>query len=725
MPSRTWNIGIVGTFDVQNYGDLLFPIIAQRELEERLGKVNLVPLSYERRSDAAWPFDVASIADLPEILVGLDGLLVGGGFLVRFDKDVAPGYGAPPGVHHPSGYWLTPSLLALQHDVPLIWNAPGMHCNDIPAWAEPLIGLVASQAAYLAVRDSPSRNTLLAAGVDRVVEVPDTAFGLARMAEDSTSVELKTVLNQAGIVGPYVVVQAALSSQSFMNAVTSNRISASGIQFLALPIGPVLGDHPNVLANLPGVKCLDSWPDPLLLAEVVRHAEAVVGHSYHLLISAACAGVPGLATEPLDSGKYKALSDLGIHGPAAWLTDDFSLLLGRRARPTSIDDRLRRLELHWDHVAEAIQAGNRSTRPALDRFWQGLPSLLEESAQRSEVLSERLRATIAALETKAIRQDERLLELEAQIEVNNEGRAELTAEVAGLRALDEQRGLELVRMEAIGRLARAENLARYDEVAGLLRSRSWRVTAPLRRLAQRFGRPEPIPSLLDFRQLLAATLCENPWEFVEVRDLFPPAVLRSLAEHCPTDHFRRVVGYGGEKDYSYDSREVVPFGKNAVSHASLLHPLWRALAADLLSPQYRSAMSLLSGLDLTGAALEVNLLNYQAGDLLGPHVDLPEKLVTHDIFVTADWPQSDGGCLRILRSPDQNDVHAELLPEVGNSVVLKRSDHSWHSATRVSDTAVRSRRVLTATFYQPGSISHMWPQGESVHVRNLSVDGRG
>ena len=37
MGERQWEIGICGTFDVANYGDLLFPLIAESELTERLG----------------------------------------------------------------------------------------------------------------------------------------------------------------------------------------------------------------------------------------------------------------------------------------------------------------------------------------------------------------------------------------------------------------------------------------------------------------------------------------------------------------------------------------------------------------------------------------------------------------------------------------------------------------------------------------------------------------
>ena len=38
MEERRWEVGMCGTFDVANYGDLLFPLIAESELTERLGR---------------------------------------------------------------------------------------------------------------------------------------------------------------------------------------------------------------------------------------------------------------------------------------------------------------------------------------------------------------------------------------------------------------------------------------------------------------------------------------------------------------------------------------------------------------------------------------------------------------------------------------------------------------------------------------------------------------
>ena len=88
-------VGICGTFDVANYGDLLFPLLAEAELRQRLGAINMHRFSYHAKAKGEWPFEVRSVSELPETIGRLDGLLIGGGHLIRFDKEVAPGYGPP------------------------------------------------------------------------------------------------------------------------------------------------------------------------------------------------------------------------------------------------------------------------------------------------------------------------------------------------------------------------------------------------------------------------------------------------------------------------------------------------------------------------------------------------------------------------------------------------------------------------------------------------------
>jgi lipopolysaccharide transport system ATP-binding protein len=176
----------------------------------------------------------------------LDGLLIGGGFLIRFDKQVAPGYAAPaPEVHHPTGYWLTPALIALQHNVPVVWNAPGTDGKDIPEWANPLLETALNLSRYVSVRDLPSQLNLQPLTHTPVAVVPDTAFGLPRLLnlEGTPSDEFKRLCAASGLDRPYIVIQAKPGFEGFVRFIKDNSERFRNFQFLALPIGPALGDR--------------------------------------------------------------------------------------------------------------------------------------------------------------------------------------------------------------------------------------------------------------------------------------------------------------------------------------------------------------------------------------------------------------------------------------------------------------------------------------------------
>lgn len=217
--------------------------------------------------------------------------------------------------------------------------------------------------------------------------------------------------------------------------------------------------------------------------------------------------------------------------------------------------------------------------------------------------------------------------------------------------------------------------------------------------------------MLNFSKILDSQLNMQPFRWAEISDLYLPADCTALAETYPSDHFKTIEAYGGEKNYRYEARSLIPMGEQAISHAEYLSPSWQEFAQDLLSAEYRKAMSLLTHLDLGALPMEVNVYHYGPGALLGPHRDLPEKIVTHVFYFNQTWHPADGGCLTILRSSDAQDIAALVNPTVGNSAAFVRSENSWHEVTRVSDHAAQSRRSVTVTFYQPGSVSSMWPTG--------------
>jgi SM-20-related protein len=227
--------------------------------------------------------------------------------------------------------------------------------------------------------------------------------------------------------------------------------------------------------------------------------------------------------------------------------------------------------------------------------------------------------------------------------------------------------------------------------------------------------------MIDLPQISRHTLQTEPFAWAEIGNLYSPRNAAALAASFPCDHFKTVMSYGGEKDYEYEARALIAMGADTISQAETLSEAWLSLARGLLSPAYRIAMSLLTGRDLTAAPLEVNVFHYGPGACLGPHPDLTDKLVTHVLYFNQSWNRADGGCLNILRSADAADMAAEVLPIVGNSVVLVRSENSWHAVSRVVDGCHRSRRSLTATFYQHGSVSSMWPPGDTTPLHNYQA----
>jgi Polysaccharide pyruvyl transferase len=347
---------MVGTFDVENFGDLLFPLLAHEELGNRLDRPELVLYSYREKSGESWPYDVRSLVRLPDEIDQLDLLVVGGGHLVRFDKEVAPGYEPPSTrIHHPTGYWLAPTLLAACYGVPVAWNAVSTSL-DTPDWARGLLRHALEAAAYVSVRDEPSLAELLRVDPDATVElVPDSAFAAARLIPAERSVGFRKFCSSAGLVEPYVVVQPSPHLAGRARQIDSllQQAHAQGVAILELPISPCLGDEPGILGLTVGTQWPTSWPDPLLLAEIVSRAEAVVTRSLHLSIVALACGVPVHRHRSAPDPKYRALD--GFPGIVWW--DDgedppaAERGIGRRPTDSEVDRQVGRLQTHWDAIA--------------------------------------------------------------------------------------------------------------------------------------------------------------------------------------------------------------------------------------------------------------------------------------------------------------------------------------------------------------------------------------
>lgn len=362
-------VGLVGTFDVANYGDLLFPYLAQHELARRVDDLELRLYSYRSMSRGTWPYDVSSLRDLENDLDVLDALVVGGGHLIRFDERIAPGYvPTSSSTPHPIGYSLVPTILAAVRGIPVAWNAVGAS-SPTPEWARELLSRSMRCANYVSVRDPGSQREL--SRVDRGTEVqlvPDTGFGVKDFLDDlGPSKQVEQIIDDLGLDGGYVILQPSTRLRPGIEDIREALTPDLGMPVLELPISPALGDRTGLFdLDRKHVRSLESWPDPPVIAGLIAGAEAAIAHSLHLTITALVRGVPVFRLRPPGGTKYEALARFdGVHvfgeggSRLGELLDRFA---GRRDSGPSVNEQRAQVPGHWDRLVNALREES-SARP--------------------------------------------------------------------------------------------------------------------------------------------------------------------------------------------------------------------------------------------------------------------------------------------------------------------------------------------------------------------------
>jgi polysaccharide pyruvyl transferase WcaK-like protein len=680
-------VGMVGTFDVDNYGDRLFPLIAAAALSRRDPRIRIVPFSLNGKSEPSWPFQVRPVDEMVASMSTLSAMLVGGGQIVRFDKRYP--IPAPKNADIPIAYWLVPALLAALNGKPVIWNAVGAWTGSPRApWHDELVRQVFAASYFIGVRDVVSRNHLARLAPDADLELlPDTAFGVSRLWPlQEESVEFTNWRISLGLEGNYVVIQASAAVGSYRSTIESLVESMGTIDAVILPVCWCHGDRAEEFPKLKGHVFLSrEWLAPKLISEIIGRSEFVFASSLHACITALSYGVPGVRMPMPSDRKYELLNEFEGIVRIDKKEAVFRLInRGRRIEPRAIEH-ADRLDRYWDKVADVViqppiercrisrtLMSNWVARVCADRgrfgFTRRLVITMQESLARYFPNKRvALRRALSFLENPVVTPFQRT--------AGN-----------GTPPIELQSDSEMPPVEADG------------IGAGNLEGGAERV--------------------LDLHRITQQRMKTEPYQWAFIDRLFSIEDAALLAASFPRDKFKKVKGYDGEKSYEYMSRSLIHMGARVPSHPEGLTPAWLALAGDLLSAEYRSALTWTIGRDLTSAVMEVNVIHYGPGAWMGPHLDLKEKIITHVLYFNETWNPQHGGCLNILRSSNPADILAEILPLVGNSSLLVRSNQSWHSVSRVAKDCRTSRRSVNVIFHLRGSVSTMWPPGDKATLRD-------
>ena len=311
-------IAYFGTFDVENYGDLLFPLLARRRLAEFGAELVYVsPVG----GPPVWADCVPTVP--PDALHDepLDGVILGGGNIVHAGAAGVDHY-RQDGLTWLLAYsrlWVDSARLAAERGIPLCWNAPGVPQRFTAAVA-PILSTAVRSAAYVAVRDQPSLANLRGAGVDGAVDiVPDSAFDVTELFADDALDEAYThVFADRRRDLPERVLAVHLNARyltgnALETARTLDQLAAvTGSSLLLVALGRCHGDGDvarSVAAHLDADHVVIERPSSLreFVAAIAR-ADGYVGSSLHGMITALAFGRPGIAVaRETGGGKFTGL----------------------------------------------------------------------------------------------------------------------------------------------------------------------------------------------------------------------------------------------------------------------------------------------------------------------------------------------------------------------------------------------------------------------------------
>lgn len=365
---------VSGMFDMNNYGDLLFPLVARQRLAEAGFEMMPVAPAGDRAAfpDALPTVDIGTMMDACRQPAA--GILIGGGYIIHahslefLDHYAGGGIGNWCG----AGLWLGATLAAAMRDIPLAWNAPGVP-HPFSARQHRLLAHALAAASYVSVRDQGSRRLLAPQETADIAVVPDPIADLPRLWPKAQLAEdYRQLLARKGIPPETRLLALHLRNRSIAG-IDQAALGGSLRDFAAgqrlTPMLVAVGeshDDPAVarqLAQWIGAPLL-MLDDPLSLREItaaLAHSALYVGASLHGYIVTAAYGVPGVLVARPRYNKFSGF--LAQTGRPQDLAGDWSeaLRIAAHRRPacgeTFVPATVRSaLDRHWDRIAEAFAA---------------------------------------------------------------------------------------------------------------------------------------------------------------------------------------------------------------------------------------------------------------------------------------------------------------------------------------------------------------------------------
>jgi polysaccharide pyruvyl transferase WcaK-like protein len=384
-------VALWGTFDVDNYGDHLFPRVARHELSRRgvdvdvfspYGRLHPTPLDAGLDVEPLGPWSPERAG---ELAAAYSLVVVGGGELIHLnDPLLAPVYDTTPDElcrMAPSRWFVEGLGPELEAGCPVVWHGVGVPWPPGEEEAGRLRAALAGRP-YVTVRDRYSAQRLADAGVDGAVHiVPDSALLVERvMPPAALSVRLEALRGVGGYPGAgttAVLLQGCdlliPHLEEVLTAVERWRVAQrSRDEVVALVTGRCRGDGlfadgvERALGSrrawrLPGGATVED------IAAAIAGAGVFVGSSLHGAITALAYGRPFVLLNLYGEAKLDGFGDItGLGARVVHRAEEIPAAIEAAMAdpaPASVLDSLQlRLDRHFDRLVELASAKVATTR---------------------------------------------------------------------------------------------------------------------------------------------------------------------------------------------------------------------------------------------------------------------------------------------------------------------------------------------------------------------------
>lgn len=385
-------VAIIGAFDVENFGDLLFPEIFRQALSRRgincelalFAPTNNLPRMSGTSTEV---FAISGLEDLHE-REPIDAVIIGGGALIQTHKLFQIFADSPElQEYRIADTWIAPTMFAVRNQIPIVWNAPDVPYVFQPGERETVKSLVEA-SAYIAVRNDSSAANLRQLNISEEIEVvPDTGF-MMQTIFDSTNLDerkhthftihLNRFLPDEDLDGFARLIES-FSKRSGLTPVLVE-LSATHRDSEALQkLKNKMSVHSEMICGA-------------TLSEIfqaIGNSSLFIGVSYHGLISAIIQNVPAVAFNYMSYGKtFDLAHQVGMMSQYCENTADLAQILLRNSRLQPVETEVlnvlkREVEEHFTRLIDVLSSQKGQRRLDLDSaIISDVSEIAKETTQR-------------------------------------------------------------------------------------------------------------------------------------------------------------------------------------------------------------------------------------------------------------------------------------------------------------------------------------------------------